>query len=95
MVDSVISSRPAPSANIPVASGKAKKSDVSVASVPTTQRPSLPKLVRLANDLAAQGPPVDFARIAEIRQAIALGTYRVDANRIAVAMLDFGDKPDQ
>lgn len=51
---------------------------------------TLPKLIRMANDLAAQGPPIDTARIAGIRQAIALGSYRVDPTRIANAILGFG-----
>ena len=44
----------------------------------------------MANDLAAQGPPIDTARIAGIRQAIALGSYRVDPPKIANAILGFG-----
>jgi flagellar biosynthesis anti-sigma factor FlgM len=48
--------------------------------------PALPTLVRLAQDLAKEGPPVDTARIAEIRDAIATGQYRPDAERIAIAI---------
>ncbi len=53
------------------------------------QSATLPKLLRMANDLAAMGPPVDAARIAEIRQAIATGNYPVNPESIADAILDF------
>lgn len=64
------------------------------ASVPAPAHPepsaaSLPKLIGLAADLAKQGPPVDYARIAQIRQAIAKGDYSIDADRIAHAMIGF------
>jgi negative regulator of flagellin synthesis FlgM len=50
---------------------------------------SLPRLVTLAADLARQGPPVDYARIAQIRQAIAEGSYTVDPVAIASSMIAF------
>lgn len=50
---------------------------------------SLPKLVSMAAELARQGPPVDFARIAQLRQAIAQGSYAVDVDSIAHAMIGF------
>jgi negative regulator of flagellin synthesis FlgM len=53
---------------------------------------SLPKLVTLASTLAEQGPPVDFAKIAQVRQAIALGTYRVNPDQIAEEMMRFAGK---
>jgi negative regulator of flagellin synthesis FlgM len=37
--------------------------------------------------LAASGPPVDGARIAELRQAIASGAYRADPQEIAARMI--------
>jgi flagellar biosynthesis anti-sigma factor FlgM len=52
-------------------------------------KPSLPKLVSLAAELAKQGPPVDFAKIAQIRQAIASGTYVVDLEATSAAILAF------
>jgi anti-sigma28 factor (negative regulator of flagellin synthesis) len=55
---------------------------------------SLPKLVSLAKELAEQGPPVDFAKIAQVRQAIALGSYRIDPDRIADAIVRFAGKAD-
>jgi negative regulator of flagellin synthesis FlgM len=48
---------------------------------------SLGKLTAIARELAASEPPVDFARIAQIRQAISLGSYRIDPNVIADAVL--------
>lgn len=52
--------------------------------------PAVPvaKLTALAHDLALQPPPVDHARIAQLRQAIASGDYRIDAQMIAGAMID-------
>jgi flagellar biosynthesis anti-sigma factor FlgM len=47
----------------------------------------LPRLTRLASALAAEGPPVDHARLAQISQAIASGDYRIDAAAIADALL--------
>lgn len=55
--------------------------------------PSLPKLVGLARQLAQAGPPVDYAKIAQVRQAISQGSYEIDADAIAGAMLAFGRKP--
>lgn len=46
------------------------------------------KLTALVHDLALQPPPVDHARIAQLRQAIASGDYRVDVKIIAGAMID-------
>lgn len=48
---------------------------------------SLSKLTAAARALAQAGPPVDYARIAQIRQAIATGGYRPDAEAIANAVL--------
>jgi negative regulator of flagellin synthesis FlgM len=51
--------------------------------------PSLPKLLSLATELAQQGPPVDAAKITQIRNAIAMGDYRVDPSLIADAMISY------
>lgn len=40
----------------------------------------------IARDLAAS-PPVDAARVAALRSAIAGGTYKPDPDRIAAAMI--------
>lgn len=47
------------------------------------------KLTRLASSLADQAPPVDVARVAALRTAIANGSYGVHPAIIASAMLDF------
>jgi negative regulator of flagellin synthesis FlgM len=47
------------------------------------------KLTRLAGSLADQAPPVDVARVASLRTAIANGSYSVHPAIIASAMLDF------
>ena len=52
---------------------------------------SLPaaRLIRLAGSLATQAPPVDVARVASLRSAIANGSYGVHPAIIASAMIDF------
>lgn len=50
----------------------------------------LPRLVALAQELSRQEPPVDYVRIAQLRAAIADGSYKVDANAIARAMQQTG-----
>lgn len=54
------------------------------------QARSLPKLIRLANELAEQELPIDYAKIAILRQAVALGTYKPDPVAIADAITRFG-----
>jgi negative regulator of flagellin synthesis FlgM len=39
-------------------------------------------------DLAAQGAPVDEARVASIREAIANGSYVIDTQKLADKMLE-------
>lgn len=48
---------------------------------------SLSQLVSLAAELADAPPPVDVAKIAEVRMAISRGTYEIDPHRIAQALL--------
>ena len=52
---------------------------------------SLPaaRLIRVASGLADQAPPVDVARVAALRSAIASGSYGVHPAIIASAMIDF------
>lgn len=45
-------------------------------------------LIRLAGELAAQPAPVDTARVAALRSAIAEGRYAPDPAKIAGAMID-------
>lgn len=37
--------------------------------------------------LASLGPPIDMTRVSEIKAAIASGSYTVDADRLAAAMM--------
>jgi negative regulator of flagellin synthesis FlgM len=41
-----------------------------------------------ASELAAQGAPIDSAKVASIREAIANGTYKIDAKAIANRMIE-------
>lgn len=50
---------------------------------------NLPKLVSLAGQLAEQGPPIDYAKIAQVRQAIAQGEYTVDLESIAHSIVGY------
>ncbi|MCW5645784.1 MAG: flagellar biosynthesis anti-sigma factor FlgM [Sphingopyxis sp.] len=52
---------------------------------------SLPaaRLIRMSASLATEAPPVDVARVALLRNAIANGSYGVHPAIIASAMIDF------
>ena len=41
-----------------------------------------------AGELAAQGAPIDTAKVASIREAIANGTYKINAKAIANRMIE-------
>lgn len=73
---------------------KTKAEAPSPAKVEVAHSRSLPKLVKLASDLAKQGAPVDFVKIAQIRQAIANDSYTIDPRRIAESMVMFGNKSE-
>lgn len=45
-------------------------------------------LIRLASELATQPTPIDAARAAALRSAIADGRYTIDPSKIAGAMLE-------
>ena len=53
----------------------------------TTAALNLSTLTAMARELAAAEPPLDYAKIAQIRQAIALGSYKIDSHAITNAML--------
>lgn len=82
----------APPRQLPAAISNDGAATPNVAAVNVESIKSLPKLVSLANELAEQGPPVDFAKIAQVRQAIALGTYRMSADEIAEGIMRFAGK---
>ena len=63
------------------AAGMAERQESDASQVAVAQ------LTNLVRALASGGPPVDHARIAQIRQAIATGSYSADAQEIADAML--------
>lgn len=56
---------------------------------PTHDNLPTARLSRMASSLADQAPPVDIARVASLRTAIAGGSYGVHSAIIASAMLDF------
>jgi negative regulator of flagellin synthesis FlgM len=85
MIDRISPQRPA----LPVA-GDVSRSRVTVpttveAAPPVSETVSL--LVTEPRRLAGEGPPVDAARVAQLRAAIADGSYGIDPERIAAAML--------
>lgn len=49
----------------------------------------IPRLMELAADLAQLGPPIDYAKIAQVRRAIADGGYRIDADALAMAIMNY------
>jgi negative regulator of flagellin synthesis FlgM len=79
----------------PLATVESKAAIASLAVAQTTSKFSLSTLTAMARELSDAGPPVDHARIAQIRQAIAQGSYRIDPNAIADAVLRHydSDKP--
>jgi flagellar biosynthesis anti-sigma factor FlgM len=46
----------------------------------------VPRLFSMASKIASEGPPVDYVKLAQIRTAIAQGSYPVDTTAIADAM---------
>ena len=50
---------------------------------------SLSKLVTLSAELAKAGPPVDHAKVDQLRQSIARGEYQNDVDAIAHSMVRF------
>ncbi|MEP3227107.1 MAG: flagellar biosynthesis anti-sigma factor FlgM [Parasphingorhabdus sp.] len=49
-----------------------------------------PAITTTASILAAQNPPFDEQKVAEVRQKIASGIYSVDTAALAQKMLDMG-----
>jgi len=58
-----------------------------VAKVDSTTSEASGAITTPAAELAAQGAPIDSAKVAEIRAAIANGTYKIDAKAIAERMI--------
>ncbi len=63
----------------------------------TAPKPSLARsnseTLSLATALAQQGPPVESAKVAQLRAAVDGGTYVVDVATLADAMMRFGGGP--
>jgi flagellar biosynthesis anti-sigma factor FlgM len=55
--------------------------------------PTLPKLLSLVAELASQEPPIDTAKIQQIRQMISAGSYTLNSDAIAGAMIGYFGKP--
>ena len=59
-----------------------------VAKVDSADVPASGAVTTPAAELAAQGAPIDTAKVASIREAIANGTYKIDAKAIAKRMIE-------
>ncbi|MEM1132583.1 MAG: flagellar biosynthesis anti-sigma factor FlgM [Pseudomonadota bacterium] len=46
-----------------------------------------------SRDIVDQGPPIDEARIAQIRNAIADGSYAIDTDKLAQKMIELDLMP--
>jgi negative regulator of flagellin synthesis FlgM len=82
MIDGVGKSGPNP-----LDLGRAEKGNIASPVAGAGTRSSEGRIESAVHDLVAGGPPVDSARVATIRSAIAEGRYPVDADRIAERML--------
>ena len=76
----------------PVASGKAHKAPAAGDGAQSVQAESLAlsdsaRALHAAEQSHAAQPAVDAARVERVRQALAAGTYKVDAGRIADRLL--------
>lgn len=93
------------SAVVPVATGTAGKAETA-RTAGTTQTPtpapqvqatpsaSLSRLISLANNLSSAPAPVDYAKIAQVRRAIADGSYKVDPNILAKSIVAYVSSPE-
>ena len=71
-------------ASVPEAGGAARPAEAAAPQAP--QRAELSPLATEARDAA--NAPIDKARVAELREAIANGNYKVDPERIAAKMVE-------
>jgi negative regulator of flagellin synthesis FlgM len=72
--------------NVVRSEGVAKNEAVS--KVDSTDAQASGAVTTAAGELASQGAPIDTAKVASIREAIANGTYKVDAKAIAKRMIE-------
>jgi len=82
MVDPVNSSGPAQS--VPIVRNSNAKPALPAAGEPTPS--DIPRLVNMAAKIASEGPPIDYAKLAQIRTAIFRGNYPIDTRSVADAM---------
>lgn len=98
MIDPVSTGPVSPIAGRSAASVDARPTRASAAAVDPAPavspqaRPAVPQLLDIVADLTRAGPPVDFARVAQVRRAIADGSYSIDLDALAKAIVQFGHK---
>ncbi len=83
MVDPVNSSGPA-AQSAPVVRNANAKPALPAAGEPAPS--DIPRLVNMAAKIASEGPPIDYAKLAQIRTAIFRGNYPIDTRSVADAM---------
>ena len=74
-------------ADLPAVIGRKAGAAKSEAGVADTDRLDLTASARVLGDSGTDAP-IDSARVDKLRQAIADGSYRIDADRIAGRLLD-------
>jgi negative regulator of flagellin synthesis FlgM len=90
---------------VPIAAGSAGKADTARATaatpvqqapapVPAGPSPSLSRLVSLANELSSAPAPVDYAKIAQVRRAIADGSFKLDPDALAKSIVAYVSSPE-
>lgn len=90
---------------VPIAAGSAGKADTARATAatpvqqapapaPAAPSPSLSRLVSLANELSSAPAPVDYAKIAQVRRAIADGSYKLDPDALAKSIVAYVSSPE-
>ena len=94
MIDNVRKSAVVPIATVVAgkADGRGPATTTKRATESAPASASLPRLLSLVDDLVRSGPPVDYARVAQVRRAIADGGYRVDTDALAKAIVAFARK---
>lgn len=93
MIDPVRTGPVTPIASTVAGSADVRRSTPQQANVPkpldAAPTVTLPRLLDLVADLASSGPPVDYVKIAQVRRAIADGSYKIDADALAKAIVSF------
>ena len=91
-IDGTLSTRPGPAGKVGAANGKANgKSAAGASSAPAGDTVNLTDTATSLKGLEqsmASGPEVNRARIESIKEALASGTYQIDARRVADKFLE-------